>query len=211
MKPQRIILIRHGKSQGNADKTHYQTVPDYALNLTEEGVEQSRQAGREIKEIIGGGSLYVYLSPYYRTRQTYEYIRESVGENVVRVVEDPRIREQDWGHLRSPDVNAGIVKERENFSTFYYRIPDGESGADVFDRVSSFFDTLHRDFRKPEYPENVLIVTHGMTLRLFLMRWFHWTVEEFETLRNPHNCQVVVMRRQPDEHYILASKLARRK
>jgi broad specificity phosphatase PhoE len=186
-------------------------VPDYALNLTPEGIEQARQAGVEIKNIIGDESLYVYLSPYYRTRQTYQYIGESIAANVVKAIEDPRIREQDWGHLRSPDVNAEIIKEREQFSTFYYRIPDGESGADVFDRVSSFFDTLHRDFKKLEYPENVLIVTHGMTLRLFLMRWFHWTVEEFENLHNLQNGQVVVMERQPDEHYRLVSELARRK
>jgi broad specificity phosphatase PhoE len=211
MKPKRIILVRHGKSAGNADKSHYQTVPDYALDLTPEGIEQARQAGVEIKNIIGSESIYVYLSPYFRARQTYEHIRESIGANVVKAIEDPRIREQDWGHLRSPDVNAEIVKERDTFSIFYYRIPDGESGADVFDRVSSFFDTLHRDFRKPDYPENVLIVTHGMTLRLFLMRWFHWTVEEFEQLRNPHNGQVVVMEQLANEHYVLVSELARKK
>ena len=211
MKPKRIILVRHGKSAGNADKTHYQTVPDFALNLTPEGIEQSRQAGVEIKNIVASESIYVYLSPYYRTRQTYEYMRESIAANVAKAIEDPRIREQDWGHLRSPDVNAEIIKERDTFSIFYYRIPDGESGADVFDRVSSFFDTLHRDFRKPDYPENVLIVTHGMTLRLFLMRWFHWTVEEFEQLRNPHNGQVVVMEQQANERYVLVSELARKK
>lgn len=33
--------------------------------------------------------------------------------------------------------------------TFYFkRIPDGESAADVYDRVSDFFGTLHRDFEK---------------------------------------------------------------
>ena len=54
--------------------------------------------------------------------------------------------------------------------SFYYRIPDGESGADVYDRVSTFLETLYRDFAKPDYPENTIIVTHGMTLRLFFMR-----------------------------------------
>ncbi len=176
MKPQRILLVRHGNSEGNVDKNQYKTVADYALNLTPEGIAQARQAGKEIKNIVGSEPMYVYLSPYYRTRQTYAYIKESIEANVVKAIEDPRIREQDWGHLRGPEVNEEIIKERDQFSTFYYRIPDGESGADVYDRVSTFLETLHRDFDKPEYPENVLIVTHGMTLRLFLMRWFHWTV-----------------------------------
>jgi len=185
-------------------------VPDYALNLTPEGIEQARQAGIEIKKLIGSETVYVYLSPYYRTRQTYETIKESIEANIVKTIEDPRIREQDWGHLRNPDVNEEIIKERGQFSTFYYRIPDGESGADVYDRVSTFLETLYRDFNKPEYPQNVLIVTHGMTLRLFLMRWFHWTVEEFENVRNPRNCQIVVMQQKPDKHYALVSELAKR-
>jgi broad specificity phosphatase PhoE len=113
--------------------------------------------------------------------------------------------------LRNLELNDGIQNERDNFSTFYYRIPDGESGADVYDRVSIFLDTLHRDFQKPIYPENVLIATHGMTLRLFLMRWFHWSAEEFESLRNPQNCQIVIMQKCLNDRYDLVSELARRK
>jgi broad specificity phosphatase PhoE len=211
MRPNRIILIRHGKSEGNADKSLLETIPDYALNLTQEGIEQARQAGQEIKKIIGQETLQVYVSPYYRTRQTYRHIQESIQENVVKAFEDPRIREQDWGHLRNPDLNEEIIHERNGFSTFYYRIPDGESGADVYDRVSIFLETLHRDFQKSDYAENVLIVTHGMTLRLFLMRWFHWSVEEFELLRNPLNCQIVIMQKDSNDRYNLIGELVRRK
>jgi broad specificity phosphatase PhoE len=210
MKPNRIILVRHGESDGNVDKNHYLTIPDYALNLTPNGIEQARQAGNEIKEIIGSENLYVYLSPYVRTRQTYQHIKESIGTNVVKTSEDPRIRELDWGHLRHPDENEDIIRARDSFSTFYYRIPDGESGADVYDRVSTFLDTLYRDFNKKEYPQNALIITHGLTLRLFLMRWFHWTVEEFENLRNPRNCQVVVMQKKTDDRYELLTELEKR-
>jgi broad specificity phosphatase PhoE len=211
MKPKRIILIRHGQSEGNANKSLLETKPDYALNLTGEGIEQAKQAGKEIKKIIGQETLQVYISPFYRTRQTYQYIQESIKENIVKAFEDPRIREQDWGHLRNSGVNEEIIQERNGFSTFYYRIPDGESGADVYDRVSIFLETLHRDFQKSNYPENTLIVTHGMTLRLFLMRWFHWSVEEFELLRNPLNCQIVIMQKDSDERYNLARELVRRK
>ena len=210
MRPKRIILIRHGELHGNIDKSFYHTTQDFALTLSSNGVKQAKQAGLLIQKIIGDGSLRVYLSPYYRTRETYQWISELIKTNITKAVEDPRIREQDWGHLRHPDDNKEIITERDSFSTFYYRIPDGESGADVFDRVSSFLDTLHRDFEKIDFPENVLIVTHGLTLRLFLMRWFHWTVEEFEKFRNPKNCQIVVMEKQSDNHYQLVSELSKR-
>ena len=210
MKPNRIILIRHGESQGNIDINQYQTIPDYALDLSLRGIEQSKQAGDEIKEIIGSESLHVYLSPYFRTRQTYQRLKTSIEMNIQKVVEDPRIREQDWGHLRHPNENEEIRRQRDGFGTFYYRIPDGESGADVYDRVSTFLETLHRDFNKSHYPQNALIVTHGLTLRLFLMRWFHWSVEEFENLRNPKNCQVVVMLKNGNNRYELLTKLEKR-
>ena len=49
----------------------------------------------------------------------------------------------------------------------YFRIPDGESAADVYDRVSDFFNTLYRDFEKKDYPDNAIMITHGMGIRLF--------------------------------------------
>lgn len=210
MKPRRIILVRHGESEGNLDNSKYETTPDYALKLTQKGISQAVQAGKDIKSMLGDESIYVYLSPFFRTRETYKHIHASISDNVTKAIEDPRIREQDWGHLRHPDDNKGIIKERDDFSTFYFRIPDGESGADVFDRVTTFLDTLHRDFEKLNYPENVLIVSHGMTIRLFLMRWFHWSVEEFESLHNPKNCQIIIMEKQIDNHYRLISELARK-
>jgi len=210
MRPKRIILVRHGNSEGNADRERYAITPDHALNLTPEGMQQALDAGQQLRQLIGNESVRVYLSPYTRTRQTYQQISLSIAANVDQVLEDPRLREQDWGHLRPSDQNEEITRERDNFSTFYYRIPDGESGADVYDRISTFLETMHRDFEEPDYPPNALIVTHGFAMRLFLMRWFHWTVEEFENLRNPKNCQIVVIELQPDNHYKLVDNLKRR-
>jgi broad specificity phosphatase PhoE len=210
MKPNRIILVRHGHSEGNADRKNYESIPDYALNLTEVGRTEALGAGHEIADIIGRETVSAYVSSYYRARQTFELISSVIGDRIVRSIEDPRIREQDWGHLRHPDDNEGIIRERREFSTFYFRIPDGESGADVFDRVSTFLETLHRDFARDDYPENTLIITHGMTLRLFLMRWYHWSVEDFESLRNPANAKVVVMERAVRGSYRLVSELVKR-
>ena len=42
---------------------------------------------------------------------------------------------------------------------------------------------------------NILIVTHGLTLRLFLMRYFQLSVQEFEQSFNSQNAKLVVMDR----------------
>jgi hypothetical protein len=40
-----------------------------------------------------------------------------------------------------------------------------------------------------------VLCTHGLTLRLFLMRWFHWTVAEYERIANPANSTPIILER----------------
>ena len=50
------------------------------------------------------------------------------------------------------------------------------SGADVFDRVSIFLESLYRDMGKGRCGQNAVIVSHGLFCRLFLTRFYHWPV-----------------------------------
>jgi broad specificity phosphatase PhoE len=212
MKPNRIILIRHGESEGNIDYNTYAVKPDFKLLLTGEGKKQAIEAGKKLKDIIENESAMFYVSPMWRTRMTFEYIAQSFDLKKIKWKEDPRLREQEWGHFRDLKANVQIDDERNKFGTFYYRIKDGESCADVYDRVSDFMHSMYRDFEKTDFPSNVILVTHGMTLRLFLMRWFRWTVEEFETLRNPKNADIVVMEYDNElKKYKLITELKRKK
>lgn len=210
MKPKRIILIRHGQSEGNVDQRVYATTPDYKLPLTKKGFEQAESCGKNLKEITKEESCFFYVSPLWRTRDTYNEIIKSYNENLIEKREDPRIREQEWGHLKDEVECKRIDKERDEFGVFYYRIPDGESAADVYDRVSDFYGTLHRDFEKESFPENCIVVTHGMTIRLFLMKWFHWTVEDFHALKNPKNCAVIVLEKKGDGKYELITEIEKK-
>lgn len=99
MTPKRIILVRHGRSAANDDPTLYSRVPDYKIELVALGREQARTAGDRIREIIGGESYGVYVSPYLRTVQTKDYIVERIGRNPTFDYQDPCLREQDCGNL----------------------------------------------------------------------------------------------------------------
>ena len=46
-------------------------------------------------------------------------------------------------------------------------------------------------------------VTHGLAMRLFCMRWFHWTVAEFESLSNPGNAEVRMLVLGDDGKYTM--------
>lgn len=41
--------------------------------------------------------------------------------------------------------------------------------------------------------ERVLVVTHGLFIRCFVMRFLHLSVEVFDRLANPKNCDVVTI------------------
>ncbi len=50
------------------------------------------------------------------------------------------------------------------------------SGADVYDRVSIFLESMYRDMYKGNCGQNVIIVSHGLFCRLFLTRFYRWPV-----------------------------------
>ena len=119
MKPKRIVLIRHGQSEGNLDENVYADKPDWRLELTPAGRAQARAAGDKLKSVLDGGAVQAYVSPYVRTIQTFEEINKS------------------------------------------------------------------------------------LTMRLFCMRWFHWTIEQYEELANPRNCEYRVMGLNEEGRYVL--------
>jgi len=207
MQPKRIILIRHGESEGNFDENFYAKKPDYAMELTDKGRQQAVECGQRLKQIIQNESVMFYISPFWRTRETFENIVAQLNLPEIKLREEPRIREQEWGHLREPDERDRVTREREAYGSFYYRIPDGESCADVYDRVTTFMETMHRDFAKDDFPDNAVLVIHGMTIRLFLMRWFQWTVEEFEMIAHPPNCAIITMNLTADGKYQLETPM----
>ncbi|GFP82891.1 phosphoglycerate mutase-like protein at74h [Phtheirospermum japonicum] len=92
-----------------------------------------------------------------------------------------------------------IKETRERFGRFFCRFPEGESAFDVYDRISNFLESLWRDIdinmlhhdRSDDL--NLIIVSHGLAIRVFLMKWFKWMVEQFEYLNNVGNCEFRVM------------------
>ena len=54
---------------GNLDESTYVHVPDWKIPLTKQGYKDAQLAGQKIKELIGDDPLFVYTSPYLRTKQ----------------------------------------------------------------------------------------------------------------------------------------------
>ena len=194
MRPKRIILVRHGESEANVDPVVYSRTPDHLIHLTAAGRAQAREAGAKIAAQIGSESFGVYSSPYLRTLETKDSLLEGLDRPPVFDYQDPSLREQEYGNMPTPEASAANRELRERCGNFFYRFPEGESCADVYDRMCSFLQSLFRQFERPDSPENIIIVSHGTAIKCFLMRWHHWAVDKFESLPNMGNCEISEIR-----------------
>jgi broad specificity phosphatase PhoE len=171
-------------------------------------------------------TLHFFTSPYRRTRETTEGILTTLTADTddsdkgtlkpspfqrdhIKVYEEPRLREQDFGNFQPCSAAMERMwQERADYGHFFYRIPNGESAADAYDRVSGFNESLWRQFTEPGFASVCVLVTHGLMSRVFLMKWYHYTVEHFEDLRNINHCEFLIMRRDDGrEKYVLENEL----
>ena len=186
MQPQTLYIIRHGESVSNIDKTARATIADHQIKLSELGEQQCLKLGQDLAKEIQE-PISIWTSPYKRARQTTQLFSQGLSHLPILYHEDPRIREQDWGNYYTDLEHTIMHQGLDNHSRFFYRMPHGEAGTDVFDRVSSFLEMLTRG----NTSQTVLISTHGMTAMIFLMRLLHWTYEEYETTDWFYNCGFV--------------------
>ncbi|KAK3943484.1 broad-range acid phosphatase DET1 [Diplogelasinospora grovesii] len=219
-KPRLIILIRHAQSEGNKNRDIHQTIPDHRVKLTEDGWQQAYEAGRKLRKMLrADDTLHFFTSPYRRTRETTEGILATLTSdepepspfkrNHIKVYEEPRLREQDFGNFQPCSAEMERMwQERADYGHFFYRIPNGESAADAYDRVSGFNESLWRQFGEDDFASVCVLVTHGLMSRVFLMKWYHFSVEYFEDLRNVNHCEFLIMRKSLESgKYKLETKL----
>lgn len=172
-------------------------VGDYNTELTEEGVLQAITTGKVFEAESTPLPDVVIFSPYIRTRQTLSGL--CVGWprlKDVPAVEDDRIREQEHGlsitysdwrvfHTFHPEQR----ELRELQGEYWYQYPQGESVAQVRDRVRSMLTTLVREYSD----RRVLLVTHHLTILSIRATLERLTPEEFIKLDKhdkPVNCGV---------------------
>ncbi|KAL4506873.1 hypothetical protein ABPG72_001294 [Tetrahymena utriculariae] len=217
LRPDKIIIVRHGESQANVNDYLYAELPDSQIELTENGFDQSLKIGQLLKQEIGENkNLVLFVSPYQRAQQTALQIIKSFPK-VQKIITEPRIREQEWGNLQKFQLDkreqAQVFIERSLVGRFYYRFKQGESASDVYDRVSLFLESLFREMdsysQASKFGKNrvFVIVTHGMVMRLILMRYFKQSISDFEKMENPVNCECWILKKDQKGLYKFDKKI----
>jgi broad specificity phosphatase PhoE len=181
-KPGRLILVRHGESEGNRDRRFSISSE---IGLTEIGRQQAYEVAQRIK--MRFQPELIISSSFLRARQTSAIIADELNLPV-EVVED--IHERDLGMLRgeSYDRLRELVREAPDFDPeqgWLWRPEGGESYEDVRLRVTAAFDRLR--IRFPEH--EVIVVSHGGVM---LSMWAHIT-GRWKGAHLPPNCGIVLV------------------
>lgn len=219
-----IYLVRHAISEANLDKRVNARLPDAMVPLAPKGLEQAAAAGKALVELLRGsqGRTRLLCSPYLRTRQTASEITTELANAGVPFDqrEELALREISFGLFdgiaddelpqRFPVEHAHYQKHVVFEGEFYAPMPMGESRVQVADRVKTVFGTILRDASKDREDRisNFIVVSHGVTIRAFLMQWLHLTPEWYKAQTNPGNASVTLISSDGTSPYEMSEAFA---
>ncbi len=214
-----LVLVRHGESEGNVAKRRSENGDDSAFTpefrnrhtssfrLSKKGRLQASLAGKFIRKEFckdGFGFDRHVTSEYARAMETAALLRLP---NALWF-RDFYLAERGWGELEiCPESERAqrfekALRQRE-VQPFFWRPPNGETMAQLCQRVDRVLDTLHRECSD----KRVLIVCHGEIMRAFQVRLERISQGRFKRLTfseksedRIHNCQIVhYTRRNPED------------
>jgi broad specificity phosphatase PhoE len=157
----RLVLVRHGESEGNRDRVF---TPSPEVPLTEAGRAQVRERAEWIATRYRPARIV--SSPFRRARQTAVILAERLAVPVT--IEDD-LRERSYGKLAGRPYAA--VRECADYDPSAYWAwcpPGGEPFVDVLARAGAALDRI----ASAASAEDVVVVSHGAVMRAL---WRHVT------------------------------------
>ncbi|AEV69429.1 alpha-ribazole phosphatase [Acetivibrio clariflavus] len=155
-----LILIRHGETDSNI-RGSYLGWTDMELN--ENGIDQVKL----LKERLKGVKVdKIYSSPLKRALQTAKIINENYNLDIVT---DDGLKERNfgiWDDLTHEEMARRYPEEYNEWINDWikYRIKDGESAQEAYDRAAVFVDEVIKSNKDGV----VMLVTHLGTIRFIL-------------------------------------------
>ena len=163
-----ITLMRHGEAESNVlDVISSNPAQLDKYGLTMNGKGQVEEAAQKIlaRQAKGGRKITkIYSSDFRRTKETAEHMASVLGIDPSEIIYDARLREVHAGIFDGEkwSKRSEIFKTRHD--TIYKRPENGESVEDVKKRTAEFL----YDINMKHKDEEILVVTHGLPLRLMV-------------------------------------------
>jgi probable phosphoglycerate mutase len=158
----RLVLIRHGESEGNRERTFTRT-PDVAL--TDAGRAQARAAAHRIA--VAYRPVRIVTSPFARARETAAILAERLD---VPVVIEPDLRERSYGELAGRPYAAVRACLDYDPAAYWRWCPPGggETLVQVAARAGAALDRI----AAAAGAEDIVVVSHGAVM---MALWRHVT------------------------------------
>ena len=191
-----LIVLRHGESEWNKENKFTGWTD---VGLSNNGIEEAARAG----DLISQYNIdYVCTSTLKRAVHTFTTLSDKLkpsNNGILTIYYMDELKERDYGDLTGKNKDElkemyGAEMVQKWRRSYYERPPNGENLEQVARRAGDCFD---KDIRPLlEQDKNVLIVSHGNTLRaLFVHLGFYTSenVDSFEMLLNfRHKAKIVV-------------------
>jgi 2,3-bisphosphoglycerate-dependent phosphoglycerate mutase len=163
-----LILVRHGQSEWNL-KNLFTGWKD--PDLTAQGVEEARKAGRQLKAAGYTPDSY-FTSALKRAQHTLDLILEELGVVNCVITRDQALNERDYGDLSGLNKDDARAKWGEEQVLIWRRSydvppPGGESLKDTAARTLPYYDK--HILPLVEAGHTVLVAAHGNSLRSMVM------------------------------------------
>lgn len=162
-----IITIQHAQS---IHHTNGMVGSWTDWDLSDLGVQQAENIGKNLAKEIGGKPFVMYASDLLRARHTAEIVGRHLGiEPVLR----QELRERNLGKC----VGKSVQWLRENIEVQEKTIDDrmfsdAESRRDEWNRLLPFFEEIMQSDA-----QNIILVSHGDLLSVFNAMWLRLPAE----------------------------------
>jgi NAD+ kinase len=194
--PTDLVLVRHGKSEGNAANRmsrrgdnsaftkEFMARPSSAQKLTSKGIKQAKISGKWIKENISELFDNYYVSEHTRAIESAAYLDLPQASWHI----DFNLREREWGDLDVMPQDVRRIRfpnlmENLKIDPFRWRPPNGESMVDLCHRVSLALLNIYRECPN----KKVIVVCHSETMWAFRILIEKLSRSEYNFLQNDFN------------------------
>lgn len=194
-----MYLVRHGATPANEARPHVLQGRGVDHSLSETGRRQAEAVGRALANVEFSA---LYSSGLKRTIETARAIGSHHGLEPTPItslheIDVGRWEGRDWGYIQREEAEAYAAFRAEG------RYPEGESFADVLERVRSpLSELLDR-----HAGETIAVVAHNVVNRVFLAELLGLPVSVSHTIRQT-NTGVNVVKRKDGETYVVTLNAA---
>lgn len=167
-----VFIFRHGETTDNRDKIFSGWRQS---DLTPEGIQEAESVAEKLKS---EKVTKAYTSDLIRSIHTMDIVLIPHSQHIERV-EDPRIKERDYGKLTGSSKTELQEKDPKNYEMWHrsYTVapPGGESILDVERRVYPFLEEMIKIATSSDI---IFISAHGNSIRPMRKFFEHMTNEE---------------------------------